>query len=358
MRRAAVILFGNSPHHLDHLAPLSSLLKLPLIVEDKKILLLAQKYYPKTDAIFRPIPEFYFYCLQHFTTLITCFPRPHFDIDFFLPQHLLKKRAQTIWCPHGNSDKGRASFFMEGLQKEELLLVYGERMESFVKEKGVASKCLQIGNYRFDYFVQNKKFYQSLLKREVLPTLCKGKKTLLYAPTWEDSERSSSIEKFLFPLLDSYDGQCNLIFKPHPNLFHSHFLQMESLKDLFKKRKGLLFLEEFSPIYSLLSIVDAYLGDMSSIGYDFLTFQKPMFFLANPDHRSAQSSYFLYQCGNDLSKENPSDVLKKIVRSLQENKRNPFSKIQKEIYASTFSQSSYFEELKSSLKEQKKDSLI
>src|SRR5438105_1920604 len=46
-------------------------------------------------------------------------------------------------------------------------------------------------------------------------------------------------------------------------------------------KHNLLFITDFPLIYPLLAKTDIYLGDVSSIGYDFLFFQKPMFFF-NP----------------------------------------------------------------------------
>ncbi len=343
MQRSAAILYGHSLHHLDHLAPLSSLLNIPLIVDDESLYSLAKKFYPKIHVIGCDPQEVYFYASQNFDQLITCMPRPLFDSDFFLPQLLLEKKLHTIWCPHGNSDKGRSSFFMEGLSQEELLLVYGKRMEEFLKEKGVVNKQLIVGNYRFRYFLENKAFYEKLLRKEIFSSLS-PKKTILYAPTWSDSEKNSSFEQLLDPLIDSFNEEVNLIIKPHPHLFSSHPLEMEKIDQRVRKTKSLVLLKDLPVIYPLLHFVDAYLGDASSIGYDFLTFQKPMFFFAAEERRD-ENSLQLHRCGHVFSKENAVDFLKKI-KAFLDKKEDSFCAIQKKIYNETFSERSQIEHLK------------
>ncbi len=343
MFRSAAILYGSSLHHLDHLAPLATLLDIPLIVDDIAMYDLAKKFYPKLRPILSSSQEVYFYAVQNFEQLITCRPRPLFDVDFFLPQQLLGKRVSTIWCPHGNSDKGKASFFMEGLKKEELLLTYGKRMESFLRQKKVEVRRLCVGNYRHRYYLENKNFYDTLLQKEIFSSLL-AKKTILYAPTWKDGENASSFERFLNPLVENCDDEINLIVKPHPNLFISHPLEMESISKLAENRNHILILKAMPVIYPLLNFIDAYLGDMSSIGYDFLIFQKPMFFLKNPDQVAVKSSHFLHKCGHNLSKEDPARIIKTIKKHLAK-KDASFAPIRENIYKQTFAAKANIEKI-------------
>ncbi len=43
------------------------------------------------------------------------------------------------------------------------------------------------------------------------------------------------------------------------------------------KHKNVVLIEDFPLVYPLLAATDIYLGDVSSIGYDFLMFNRPMF---------------------------------------------------------------------------------
>lgn len=49
------------------------------------------------------------------------------------------------------------------------------------------------------------------------------------------------------------------------------------------KSEGIQFIEDFPPIYPLLAQMDLYIGDMSSIGYDFLSFKRPMILLKDSE---------------------------------------------------------------------------
>ena len=65
---------------------------------------------------------------------------------------------------------------------------------------------------------------------------------------------------------------------------------MEIMK-LKHSQKNILFLEDFPLIYPLLDFIDIYIGDFSSIGYDFLTFDKAMYLL-KPQNKKLFSELF------------------------------------------------------------------
>ena len=65
---------------------------------------------------------------------------------------------------------------------------------------------------------------------------------------------------------------------------------------------------EFPYIYPLLEFCDIYLGDCSSVGYDFLHLNRPMYFL-NPHNRdSNHNSCFLHQYGVVIPKRDWAKV--------------------------------------------------
>ena len=176
---------------------------------------------------------------------------------------------RSIFCPHGNSDKGHFSPFMEGLSDEKWAFVYGKKMVSFLKEKSAHSQLenvFYLGNYRYEYFKKHRGFYQKILNETFL--FQNNHQTLLYAPTWNDNESSSSFDLEVHSLIDSLPPHWNLIIKPHPHI----------KCEIDNNKENLIVLKDFPPIYPLLDKMDVYLGDMSSIGYDFLTFRRPLFF--------------------------------------------------------------------------------
>lgn len=263
----AGLIYGPDFHYLDHLAPLCSLLEIPLIVSDESLVEQAKKFYPDLWTIFWTPQELPHKLVANFDTIIYSTPRVLFDEIFYFAQMMHQKRICTIWCPHGNSDKGRNTPFMEALQEEQLLLTYGSRIENFLKEKGVTAPTIRVGNYRFHYYKKNKKFYDSFFSR-------KRKSTLLYAPTWQDRESNSSFSR-VWPLLVKAPKNLFLIVKLHPNLYIQYPKEVAYLED-----SGVQLIKDFPPIYPILAKTDIYLGDMSSIGYDFLNFHKPLVLLS------------------------------------------------------------------------------
>ena len=236
---------------------------------------------------------------------VTLITKDLFDSLFFITETLHQKCLINVWCPHGNSDKGHSSYFMEGLSKEKRAFVYGQKMMDFLKEKGAFEQLEDLfilGNYRYKYYLQHIEFYQNILE-EKLP-INRKHRTLLYAPTWKDSERSSSFEIAHSFLINSVPKDWNLIIKPHPHLKCS----------IKSPKENVIILEDFPPIYPLLQSIDVYLGDMSSIGYDFLTFRRPLFFY-NPQNRNPNEDQGLYltQCGTIIdTNENPFEKIDEI----------------------------------------------
>ena len=75
----------------------------------------------------------------------------------------------------------------------------------------------------------------------------------------------------------------------------------------------------------LLDQVDAYLGDRSSIGYDFLTFERPLLFYQGKEKEGP-----LKACGVTIDwKENP-------FKRLKETDFSPFVKKQRALYTRVF----------------------
>jgi CDP-glycerol glycerophosphotransferase (TagB/SpsB family) len=81
--------------------------------------------------------------------------------------------------------------------------------------------------------------------------------------------------------------------KPHPNTERKYKIELTRTK--------VRLLEHFPPIYPLLDRTDAYIGDMSSIGYDFLAYERPLFFLTKEKADPLSNpSAFLMRCGQQV----------------------------------------------------------
>ncbi len=339
MRMAAAI-FGPKRLYLDHLAPLAAFLGIPLVVTDNEIFSCAKRFYPDIEIkLYEGLTGTTTLVANH-EILITTLARILLKRTIFFACQALQKEPKMIWIPHGNSDKGRKKPLMEGLGSEEMILVYGQKMLDFIEDKGVLHQIQhvhQIGNYRLAYYQKQKEFYKRLLKRP----FDNDRKTILYAPTWEDFEDSGTLFGLGLQAIEQLLPTCNLLVKLHPNTTREKEAELTQLKERFKG-ENILFLEEFPPIYPLCDLADAYLGDMSSIGYDFLTFKKPMFFLNQHDYDSDDLSLTLHRCGKSLTQSTIAE-LPHLIKEAQETTQK------EKLYSHTFSQTPNAEILKSDI---------
>jgi hypothetical protein len=259
----AGLIYDDSRHYLDHLAPFCALLNWPLILCEPLVADLARKYYPDLKIIESSVTT-----LTLPTNTLAC------DSEPLLRAAFPNQKTNLLWLPHGNSDKGWHGPFFEGVGQ--MALVYGQKMIDFMHKKNAYPKTLRIGNFRWDYFQKHKRFYEKTV------SLPKVGKTILYAPTWDGS------------FWDAIEGLSKsgstLFVKLHPNTLRKY--EVELIR--YKAPKQIHFLPEIPPIYPILSQCDGYIGDMSSVGYDFLKFDKPLFFL------NADPSLPLHACGEAI----------------------------------------------------------
>lgn len=344
-KKAVGVIYQQHLGYLDHLAPLCSLLNIPLIVSEENIYQIAKKYYPSLKVIL--YSDYVSFC-QHLVT--------NFDIIFscqFLYSdalsssllHSYRDDFTLVWMPHGHSDKGWKNKIFTALSKEKIALVYGQKMLSAFKKQKVYDQIPNkffTGNFREHYYRQNFDFYQKILKKELGGRLDPSLKTILYAPTWKDYENNSSFEKVINILLKNLKD-FNLIVKPHPNTYLQMGIEMERLIFLCEEQKNIYFVKDFSHIFPLLDFCDIYLGDMSSIGYDFLFFNKPMFFLNNNERSKKDPGLFLYRCGIEIMPNDYQNIFTIIKDNLPHDSR--FSKIRKKVYENTFDEIPNFKKL-------------
>lgn len=347
--RSAGLLYGPEAHHLDHLAVICALMQVPLLVTDEEIAREAIAYYPGLQVVQIDPINLPNYAIEHFEVLFYSIPRLIFEEIFFFAQQMRGKKIHTIWCPHGNSDKGYHSIFMEALELEEIALIYGSRMLQFLIQKGVFHQFkahVITGNLRYGFYRKNKQFYDTLVEREIGRKLEPALKTLLYAPTWQDREHSSSFFDATPHLIGNLPENCNLIIKLHPNLLHQGESALERLLIRYEEHPHVLFLSRFPPIYPLLNLVDVYIGDMSSIGYDFLPFNKPMFFLNQNNRNSATDpGLYLFRCGVEVQKESYPHFYSLMQKHLSSD-TTQFTPIRKLVYDETFGKEKNWEDLR------------
>lgn len=347
MKKLAGLIYGPQLHHLDHIAPLCALLGIEMIVTEKNIEQQAKELYPEIVIFFMDYLSLPQMVCENYDIILSAMASPMFESIFFLTKTLTKKKLSSIWCPHGNSDKGALSSMMTALSHEKAVCVYGPKMIDFMKEqKALPSECkiFILGNYRKHYFELHKNFYEKIFQEKVLNKFEKNQTTLLYAPTWDDFENASSVHLALPILLDQLPNNMNLIVKLHPNMLIDDDLGLKQHMWKHEKAKNILFLNDFPLIYPLCQKVDLYIGDTSSIGYDFLSFNKPLLFL---NVNKQFKNLYLHQCGLSISDQDFKNIYFHIEKCLKNSKE--FEEIRRETYLYTFSDVPDLKKLKQEL---------
>jgi hypothetical protein len=308
MKRIAAISTGPSTH-LDHLGVLSALLEIPLIVTDEKHFHLSKRYYPEVEVQYLTPAELSLdYLATHFEAILGC--GKYWGMEFLpLFELLYRKKMRFILCPHGNSEKGST---LDCHPNQDIQLIYGKQMEDLLKKNGAHAKIrntIRVGNFRYAYYHEHQRFYDQIVEKEIFAQLDPSKKTILYAPTWSNEENPTDFYLTCERLLEQLDSEYNLIIKPHPFLEEEKPAHLEYLQAKFEKNPQVHFLLNFPPIYPLLSKTDIYVGDYSSIGYDFLAFNRPLYFV-NESTQLPKKTPLLFQCGTQA----PTDRLKELMK--------------------------------------------
>lgn len=326
-----IAIHTGPPHYLDHLGVLCIELGIPLLATEIATYQAARKYYPQLSCTLIDLQDLSLdYLAERYDVIFESGHRwaiellPLFDL-------MLKKKMRIVYCPHGNSDKGHSQ---EPLPKD-ISLVYGQHMLDHLKKtKNLekTSSTVLTGNYRYRYYKKNQPFYDNLLKGEL--KLDPRKKTIFYAPSWPDGENSSSFLPCAQKVLQEVGEYYNVVIRWHPFLDDLHPVETHQLRGEFDHRQNIAFLSDFPCIYPILNASDGYLGDFSSIGYDFLTFNKPLFFLDGHFGK-------LYQCGEQL------DLAKHLGKAISQSEHS-FEVQRKETYMYVFGE---FRENETILKE-------
>ncbi|MBM3184393.1 MAG: hypothetical protein FJZ64_03715, partial [Chlamydiae bacterium] len=266
--------------------------------------------------------EFNLNILAKFDALIECkYWKPHFKS---LLQHLHGKSVDLIFCPHGQSDKGFQAPLLAPYAMQDIVLLYGELLVDMLKQLSIwpLSRTARIGDFRKLHYEMHQQFYDDLAEKELFSKLPKNRPTLLYAPTWFDADGSTSFFTGGKYLLKEFPQEWNLVVKIHPLLKLRQPAEYESIIHQVEKRENFLIIDTFPPVHPILKKADVYLGDSSSVGFDFLPFHRPMFFF------STKNTGKIHQCG--ISFTSFKDLYQKIETNAS------FSKKKEDLYRYAF----------------------
>jgi hypothetical protein len=279
----------GGPHYLDHLGVLCEGLAIPLYVTELETFKAAKEFYPGLHVEYIDLAELSLDFLAKRADVI--FESGHTFAIELIPfwEMLHEKKMRVVYCPHGNSDKRSPQL------RKDISLIYGDHMKNHLTQTGEISmleKMIATGNYRIAYYRAHQKWYdqklEALLKNRINP----DKKTIFYAPTWESDSLS------WYRAIEETASRFNLLLRLHPFLEELYPVEHEKIKYLCDRTPGVIDLSKFPSIYPIINRSDYYLGDFSSIGYDFLTMNKPLFFLNRHDGE-------IYECGVTLEEGQP-----------------------------------------------------
>lgn len=284
--RGVGLIVGPHLQYLDHMLPLCELFSLPLVVTHSDVYALAQAKGVDTDLD----PTLSGELIKKMECLFYVEPAKVLKDLFKWEGIHLHKKALSFFSWHGNSNKYRTEFWAERAAFEDTLLYYGPFMRDYYQEKGVWNRIkykIHVGNYR-----------RLIQKRLQLPKT--SQKKILYAPTWSfrGKVEASPFLDLEQRLLKRIPKECLLIIKPHPYYFFFFPKEINQMLNRYANHENILFLSQKNSAASYFEEVDAFLGDYSSVGYDFLSTGKPLYFLPGKE-----KDPHLFPCGVTVTED-------------------------------------------------------
>jgi hypothetical protein len=274
--KGVAVVAGPRVSFLDHIMPLVHRWNIPLVCTDPWVFACAQLFYPPAEMILAELGNFQ-KILSQFKTFVTVEPCRLHPQALQFGEFLYQGPGETIAALHGNPYKFRSDYWIERYAHEDCLLIYGQHLIDYLGEKGVfdrLKKKVFMGNIRKRYYEEHRAFFDRVAQPYLFPE--NGGRTIFWAPTWHYPH----VPDELFPLKHIPDP-FQILFKPHPFMFHLHPEKIAVWREEMRASKKILFLEEIPLIYPLIQKAQFYLGDYSSVAYDFLSLDRPLFLIGN-----------------------------------------------------------------------------
>ncbi len=312
------------PHHVEHLAPVCGMLGVPMLACDSPGQRAALLSYPalSTDLIGGlRMPEGVERVVARIDEL---------GPDVVLYSDLVARDAlrryfrgrrkvpRIVHVPHGFSEKRQP--WARGIATQDVALMIGrhaiDQLASFGVERCEATLVVS-GNLRRAWFDAHAAFFAGARRSWGLRE--DPRRTVLYAPTWDDAIGSSSFFGAVAALVAALPRDTRLVVKLHPHL-ERDAQAVTALLAPYAGRDDVVVLRGCPLVHPVLELADVYLGDMSAMAYDFLAWGRPMFFLnalegTAHDPRGAR----LWGCGTAIA---PSDFARSfdiVARGLEDD---------------------------------------
>jgi CDP-glycerol glycerophosphotransferase (TagB/SpsB family) len=214
---------------------------------------------------------------------------------------------RVVYVPHGYSEKRQA--WAMGTAFQDVAVLHGQAAYDQLEAFGVAGELrhwLYSGNLRSAYYERHAAFFRA--RREALGVGGPAPaRTLLYAPTWQDAIGSSSFFDAFAAFVDGLPSGWRLVVKLHPHLER----RADAIDALAARCRGrdVRLVRAQALCYPFLDVADAYVGDMSSLAYDYLAYNRPMFF-TNPTAGAPADAAGsrLFACGTVIAPERYADL--------------------------------------------------
>lgn len=312
MKLPGTVALAWSPHHLDHLAPLAECLDATVLSTDDPDQSAAAACYPRLALRWVHGAPSHHGVARLFATARALRPRVVLYSDLFARRRLAEflggpDTPRIVYVPHGFSEKrqdwaARTSeqdiACFPGAFAVDQLRAYGRPFEP--------SASVITGHLRRHAYRRHRAHFDGLVDATMSGDT-PAATTVLYAPTWQDAIGSSSFFAAFSTLASRLPEGWRLVVKLHP-LAERESGAIDRLAALAHGR-DIRFVRRSPLTMPLLERVDAYVGDMSALAYDFLALDRPMVFLNRAAGTPADASASrLYACGEVLAPERYGDV--------------------------------------------------
>lgn len=308
MTRGGKLAVAFYPHHIEHLAPLCALLDMPMLVCDSPGQAAAAACYPQLDVTWLRGIDHATPARDAGARVREMAPQVIFYSHLFLRPALRALLTmdgtpppRVVHCPHGFSEKRQD--WSQQVAFQDIALLQGRFALDQLAQMGVGAMLYYFtlaGNLRRDHYHAHRAFFDAQARALGVASDARMR-TVLYAPTWSDKVGASSFFAALLPLVQDLPHDWRLVVKLHP-LLEENAAAVDALSATCREHANVVLLRNCPLTYPLLQQADVYVGDMSSLAYDYLAYDRPMVLLNQAHGTTTDSaSSRLFNCGVTLA---------------------------------------------------------
>jgi len=145
-----------------------------------------------------------------------------------------------------------------------------------LKEAGKTKAVLEVGYPRNDMLMNcTEEERQQIIKR--LSIDARGRKVILYAPTWRDNQYDPSSAGYTYDLKLDLEKMRDMLSDDYVMIFRMHYLIANSID--YDKYKGFIYdFSDYDDINHLYLASDMLITDYSSVFFDYANLKRPMLF--------------------------------------------------------------------------------